>query len=157
MTFLRVTLPLAMPGVLAAVLIVFIPTVGDYVTPRLVGGSGGTMIANMIYAQIFDLQRPADGGDAGGAGDADRGHDAAVGDQRGCGSGSGWPTVRAAGCKVPAWRLPPRWPRSSLIRALFLHAPGLVGPRGPSSACFWCATLASVAILMRVPKGRWGI
>ena len=40
---------------LAAVLIVFIPTVGDYVTPRLVGGSGGTMIANMIYAQIFDL------------------------------------------------------------------------------------------------------
>jgi spermidine/putrescine transport system permease protein len=55
MTFLRVTLPLAMPGVLAAVLIVSIPTVGDYVTPRLVGGSGGTMIANMIYAQIFDL------------------------------------------------------------------------------------------------------
>jgi spermidine/putrescine transport system permease protein len=55
MTFLRVTLPLAMPGVLAAILIVFIPTVGDYVTPRLVGGSGGTMIANMIYAQIFDL------------------------------------------------------------------------------------------------------
>lgn len=55
MTFARVTLPLAMPGVLAAVLIVFIPTVGDYVTPRLVGGSGGTMIANMIYVQIFDL------------------------------------------------------------------------------------------------------
>jgi len=55
MTFLRVTLPLTMPGVLAAVLIVFIPTVGDYVTPRLVGGSGGTMIANMIYVQIFDL------------------------------------------------------------------------------------------------------
>lgn len=55
MTFLRVTLPLAIPGVLAAILIVFIPTVGDYVTPRLVGGSGGTMIANMIYAQIFDL------------------------------------------------------------------------------------------------------
>ncbi|QXT38444.1 ABC transporter permease [Gymnodinialimonas ceratoperidinii] len=55
MTFMRVTLPLAMPGVLAAVLIVFIPTVGDYVTPRLVGGSGGTMIANMIYVQIFDL------------------------------------------------------------------------------------------------------
>ncbi|MBF9033764.1 ABC transporter permease subunit [Rhodobacterales bacterium HKCCE2091] len=55
MTFLRVTLPLAAPGVLAAILIVFIPTIGDYVTPRLVGGSGGTMIANMIYAQIFDL------------------------------------------------------------------------------------------------------
>ena len=55
MTFLRVTLPLAAPGILAATLIVFIPTIGDYVTPRLVGGSNGTMIANMIYAQIFDL------------------------------------------------------------------------------------------------------
>jgi spermidine/putrescine transport system permease protein len=32
-TFLRVTLPLSMPGVIAAALIVFIPTVGDYVTP----------------------------------------------------------------------------------------------------------------------------
>ena len=55
MTFLRVTLPLVAPGILAAALIVFIPTIGDYVTPRLVGGSNGTMIANMIYAQIFDL------------------------------------------------------------------------------------------------------
>ncbi|MEM6312163.1 MAG: ABC transporter permease, partial [Pseudomonadota bacterium] len=35
MTFFRVTLPLAMPGVVAAVLIVFIPTIGDYVTPEL--------------------------------------------------------------------------------------------------------------------------
>src|SRR5690606_13836962 len=35
-TFLRVTLPLAMPGVVAAVLIVFIPTIGDYVTPQLI-------------------------------------------------------------------------------------------------------------------------
>ncbi|MEM9754598.1 MAG: ABC transporter permease [Pseudomonadota bacterium] len=55
MTFLRVTLPLAAPGVLAATLIVFIPTIGDYVTPQLVGGSNGRMIANIIYAQIFDL------------------------------------------------------------------------------------------------------
>lgn len=55
MTFLRVTLPLAMPGVLAAILIVFIPTIGDYVTPRLVGGSDGTMIANMIQVQFMRL------------------------------------------------------------------------------------------------------
>ncbi|WP_375552183.1 ABC transporter permease [Rhodophyticola porphyridii] len=54
-TFFRVTLPLAMPGVLAAILIVFIPTIGDYVTPRLVGGSGGTMIANMIQTQFMRL------------------------------------------------------------------------------------------------------
>jgi spermidine/putrescine transport system permease protein len=51
-TFLRVTLPLAMPGVIAATLIVFIPTVGDYVTPRLVGGPDGLMIANMIEVQF---------------------------------------------------------------------------------------------------------
>ena len=50
--FWRVTLPLSMPGVLAAALIVFIPTVGDYVTPKLVGGTDGMMIANMIQVQF---------------------------------------------------------------------------------------------------------
>ena len=50
--FFRVTLPLAMPGVIAASLIVFIPTVGDYVTPRLVGGNSGLMIANIIQLQF---------------------------------------------------------------------------------------------------------
>ena len=54
-TFRRVTLPLAMPGVVAALLIVFIPTVGDYVTPAQVGGSGGLMIANMIQTQFLGL------------------------------------------------------------------------------------------------------
>ena len=47
-TFLRVTLPLSMAGVVAAVLIVFIPTIGDYVTPKLVGGAKFPMIANVI-------------------------------------------------------------------------------------------------------------
>lgn len=50
--FLRITLPLSMPGLIAAVLIVFIPTVGDYVTPRLLGGTDGLMIANMIEVQF---------------------------------------------------------------------------------------------------------
>ncbi|GIT91756.1 spermidine/putrescine ABC transporter permease [Jannaschia pagri] len=54
-TFLRVTLPLAMPGVIAALLIVFIPTVGDYVTPAEVGGPGGLMIANLIQAHFGGL------------------------------------------------------------------------------------------------------
>ena len=54
-TFLRVTLPLSMRGVVAAVLIVFIPTIGDYVTPRLVGGPDGLMIANMIQTQFLRL------------------------------------------------------------------------------------------------------
>jgi spermidine/putrescine transport system permease protein len=48
MTFWRVTLPLSMPGVVAATLIVFIPTIGDYVTPNLIGGGKIPMIANMI-------------------------------------------------------------------------------------------------------------
>ena len=50
--FLHVTLPLSMPGVVAAALIIFIPTIGDYVTPRLVGGKDGLMIANMIQVQF---------------------------------------------------------------------------------------------------------
>jgi len=50
--FCRITLPLAMPGVIAATLIVFIPTVGDYITPNLVGGPNGLMIANMIEVQF---------------------------------------------------------------------------------------------------------
>jgi len=50
--FIRVTLPLSMPGVIAATLVVFIPTVGDYVTPKLLGGTDGLMIANMIQVQF---------------------------------------------------------------------------------------------------------
>ena len=50
--FLRVTLPLTMPGIIAALMIVMIPTVGDYVTPKLVGGKDGVMIANAIQVQF---------------------------------------------------------------------------------------------------------
>lgn len=52
MRFLRVTLPLSLPGVMAAMLLIFIPTVGDYVTPTLVGGPDGIMIANIIQVQF---------------------------------------------------------------------------------------------------------
>jgi spermidine/putrescine transport system permease protein len=52
MTFLRVTLPLSLPGVIAASLLVFIPTVGDYVTPSLVGGPRGIMIGNIIQSMF---------------------------------------------------------------------------------------------------------
>ncbi len=55
MTFLRVTLPLAMPGVIASVLIVFIPTIGDFVTPQLVGGPEGRLVANLIQLQYLKL------------------------------------------------------------------------------------------------------
>lgn len=56
--FFRITLPLALPGVLGAALIVFIPTVGDYVTPRLVGGPNGLLIANMIELQFKKANNP---------------------------------------------------------------------------------------------------
>jgi spermidine/putrescine transport system permease protein len=51
-SFLRVTLPLSLPGVISAILIVMIPTVGDFITPRLVGGKDGVMIASAIQAQF---------------------------------------------------------------------------------------------------------
>jgi len=49
--FRRVTLPLSLPGIFAAFLFVFIPTLGEFVTPSLVGGPNGYMYGN----QIVDL------------------------------------------------------------------------------------------------------
>ena len=56
--FFRITLPLSAPGTIAAALLVFIPTVGDYVTPTLVGGPGGTMIGTLLQ-QLFLRQDDA--------------------------------------------------------------------------------------------------
>jgi len=50
--FLRITLPLSLPGIIGAAVLIFIPTTGDYVTPTLVGGSDGVMIANIIQVQF---------------------------------------------------------------------------------------------------------
>ncbi|TGQ68506.1 ABC transporter permease [Mesorhizobium sp. M00.F.Ca.ET.186.01.1.1] len=50
--FRRVVLPNSMPGVLAAALVVFVPTVGDYVTPAMVGGPSSTMIGSLIQSQF---------------------------------------------------------------------------------------------------------
>ena len=50
-SFFRVTLPLSAPGVFAAFLFVFIPTLGEFVTPSLVGGTSGYLYGN----QIVDL------------------------------------------------------------------------------------------------------
>jgi spermidine/putrescine transport system permease protein len=46
--FLHVTLPLTMPGIVAAALLTFIPALGDFVTPDLLGGPGTTTIAKNI-------------------------------------------------------------------------------------------------------------
>ena len=49
--FRKITLPLSLPGVFAAFLFVFIPTLGEFITPSLVGGTSGYMYGN----QIVDL------------------------------------------------------------------------------------------------------
>jgi spermidine/putrescine transport system permease protein len=46
--FGRITIPLSLPGALATFFMVFIPTVGEYVTPSLVGGTDGIMYGNLI-------------------------------------------------------------------------------------------------------------
>ena len=51
--FTRVILPLAKPGVVAGCLLVFIPTLGAYVTPDLLGGAKNMMIGNLIQLQYL--------------------------------------------------------------------------------------------------------
>jgi spermidine/putrescine transport system permease protein len=48
----KVTLPLAAPGIVAAFLFVFIPSIGEYVTPSLVGGNNGYMFGQAIASQF---------------------------------------------------------------------------------------------------------
>ena len=156
MSFLRVTLPLAMPGVLAAVLIVFIPTVGDYVTPRLVGGSGGTMIANMIYAQIFDLN------------DRPMGATLAVLAMMIVAMVLLWGVTRVrawlwladragGGLRGGAVALAVALAEILIIRAVFQQGPALIGPAGATLGILGLASALSAVILWRVPKGRWGL
>ena len=51
-TFFRVILPTVSPGLVAGVLLVFIPAVGDFVTPELLGGVKTQMIGTTIYDQF---------------------------------------------------------------------------------------------------------
>jgi spermidine/putrescine transport system permease protein len=48
--FLRVTLPLTMPGIVAGVLLTFIPAFGDYINAQLLGGTQQSMIGNVIQS-----------------------------------------------------------------------------------------------------------
>jgi spermidine/putrescine transport system permease protein len=54
--FWHVTLPLTLPGVYASFIFVFIPMVGEYVTPSLVGGARGLMIVNVVVSQVQALR-----------------------------------------------------------------------------------------------------
>jgi spermidine/putrescine transport system permease protein len=49
-TFLRVILPLSLPGLVAGVTFAFVLSLGDFLAPLLVGGASGTMIANVVQS-----------------------------------------------------------------------------------------------------------
>lgn len=51
-TFLSIVVPLAMPGIVSGVIITFIPTLGAFLTPDLLGGTDSQMIANVIERQF---------------------------------------------------------------------------------------------------------
>ena len=51
-TFLKVTVPLTMPGIISGVLLVFIPCLGSFLTPDLLGGANAIMIGNVIERQF---------------------------------------------------------------------------------------------------------
>ncbi|MUL43980.1 ABC transporter permease [Streptomonospora sp. PA3] len=51
--FVRVVLPMSLPGVFAGVIMVFIPTSADYVTATVLGGTGNTMIGKVIQTQYL--------------------------------------------------------------------------------------------------------
>ncbi len=56
-TFLRVTLPLSMPGVVAGTILVFIPVMGTFIVSDLLGGAQVILIGNLIQRQFLDRAR----------------------------------------------------------------------------------------------------
>ncbi|MFY9557206.1 MAG: ABC transporter permease [Blastocatellia bacterium] len=57
-TFLKVTLPLSRPGLIAGIVLVFIPSLGAFITPDLLGGAKSVMIGNLIQNQFAQLNQP---------------------------------------------------------------------------------------------------
>jgi spermidine/putrescine transport system permease protein len=55
-SFTRVILPLTLPGIVAGSVLVFIPSLGAYVTPDLLGGAKSIMIGNVIYSQFMSAR-----------------------------------------------------------------------------------------------------
>ena len=58
-TFRRVVLPLALPGVVAGSIFTFSLTLGDYITPTLVGGAGSQFIGNVVYDYVGIVEQRA--------------------------------------------------------------------------------------------------
>jgi spermidine/putrescine transport system permease protein len=52
-SFLRVTLPLTLPGIVAGSILVFVPALGDFITPSLLGGAKSIMIGNLVEDQFL--------------------------------------------------------------------------------------------------------
>lgn len=52
-TFWRITVPLAVPGIIAGLMLVFIPAVGEFVIPDLLGGSDTLMIGRTLWSEFF--------------------------------------------------------------------------------------------------------
>jgi spermidine/putrescine transport system permease protein len=50
--FWQITLPLSLPGVVAALVMVFVPTVGEYITPAMVGGPDSLLVGNLVQAMF---------------------------------------------------------------------------------------------------------
>lgn len=57
-TFIKVTLPLSRPGLAAGIVLVFIPSLGAFITPDLLGGAKSVMIGNLIQNQFAQLNQP---------------------------------------------------------------------------------------------------
>jgi spermidine/putrescine transport system permease protein len=57
-TFLQVTLPLSAPGIVAGLVLVFVPLAGDYITANLLGGTAGNMPGNLVATQFTQAQNP---------------------------------------------------------------------------------------------------
>ncbi len=55
-TFFRVTVPLARPGIIAGVLLVYIPLMGDYITATVLGGAQGNMAGQLVASQFQTAQ-----------------------------------------------------------------------------------------------------
>ena len=57
-TFVKITLPMSRPGLIAGSLLVFIPSLGAFITPDLLGGAKSMMIGNLIQNQYAQLNQP---------------------------------------------------------------------------------------------------
>ena len=51
--FMRVTLPLSLPGIIAGCMLVFIPAVGEFVIPDLLGGPDSLMVGRLLWTEFF--------------------------------------------------------------------------------------------------------